>query len=123
MNTVEFTCDKCLGQILKPEHGCIEWLVKTDGDRRVGHGLRLVHMDSYSPQAVDDGGCRYNADDESNRDGSELKDASLITCLGESGPKYLLEMLVDGEMPTEDVLEMIRRLHVDGYEQERRQSR
>lgn len=118
-----FTCDKCLGQILKPEHGRLEWLVKAEGDRRVGHGLRLVHMDSYSPQTVDDWGCRYNADDERNRDGSTVNDASLKTCLGASGPKYLLEMLVDGELPTEDVLKMIRRLHVDDYEQERRQSR
>lgn len=123
MNTVVFTCDKCLGKILKPEHGCLEWLVKAEEDRRIGHGLRLVHVNSCSPQAVDDGGCQYNADDERNRDGSELKDASLITCLGSSGLMYLLEMLEHGDLPTGDVIEMIRRLHVDGYEQKRGQSR
>ncbi|MEI7901531.1 MAG: hypothetical protein WCK89_14870 [bacterium] len=123
MSVNRWMCDKCLGEILEPEHGCVEWLVRVEGDTRVGRGLRLVHINQQSPQAVDDWGCQYNQATEGKRDGSAVNDASLSTCLGSGGLMYLLCMLEEGELPVEDMVEMIGRLHVDGYEQERMRSR
>lgn len=119
MKTEKWICDACDGEILRPEQGQIEWLVRADGDRQVGRGLRMVHVKTCSPQAVDDWGCQYCLEDEYKRDGSGIYGSAISDYLGPEGLMRLLELLSRGVLPVADVVEMIKRLHVDGYEQAR----
>jgi NCAIR mutase (PurE)-related protein len=48
-----------------------------------------------------------------------LQDAALEDFLGADGLTDLLELLSRGELPQEQVVEMIKRLHTPGYERAR----
>lgn len=62
-------------------------------------------------------GCQYN---EETRNSNELvKDLDLESFLGADGLMQLLALIYDQEVPTEEVLEMIKRLHIPGYEEAR----
>ncbi len=123
MSTGNLTCDKCLGEILRPEQGQLEWLVRVEGGKEIGRGLRLVHVNTCSPQIVDDWGCQYCLEDEYKRDGSGIYGSAISDFLGPEGLLRLLELLTRGVLPVDDVVEMIKRLHVDGYELARFKSR
>jgi hypothetical protein len=113
MRKTVFQCDKCLGEILRPEEGQIEWLVRRVGDEQVGRGLRMVHVQTHSPQALDDWGCQYDCEQEYRRDGSGIFGNAITEFLGPAGLSKLLGMLESGVLPQEDVVRMIRRLHTD----------
>jgi hypothetical protein len=48
-----------------------------------------------------------------------VRDAALDEYVGVDGLVRLLEMISEGRVPTEEVLTLIQRLHVPGYEQAR----
>ena len=88
-------CDKCLGEIRRPEEGQIEWLVRREGDKQIGRGLRMVHVQMSSPQALDDYGCQYDCGQEYRRDGSGICGNAITEFLGPTGLSKLLDMLED----------------------------
>jgi hypothetical protein len=51
--------------------------------------------------------------------GFTLHDSHLNSFLGTDGLMLLLSMLAEGDLPKEEVLEMIKRLHIPGYEHAR----
>jgi hypothetical protein len=103
--TPRWHCDTC-GQAIRHFR---------DG-RRIGRGFRLVHHQPASPLPD---GCQYDGDEEYRRDQSILADVALEDFLGHDGLTYLLEVLSRGELPQEQVVEMIKRLHTPGYERAR----
>lgn len=110
-------CDSCGSLIQDVSHGWVEWLIRKDGDKRTGHGLRLVHhCSAHTPL---DGRCQYSSQIEHDRDGSILNDLPLKSFVGADGLIELLALIAEGEVPTTEVLEMIKRLHVPGYEHAR----
>jgi hypothetical protein len=110
-----WTCDSCRQEITTIETGWVEWLVRKVDGAWIGRGLRLVHHQPYSPVNR----CQYNQQAERHTDGSMLLDLPLKSFLGPDGLTRLLGMLAQGELPQQDVLEMIKRLHIPGYEQAR----
>ena len=108
MDNRTWICDSCEKPIIDPEHGWVEWL---GNQGTIGRGLRLVHKQSDSPRAPD-GQCRYDDDSCHN-------DFGLSDLLGPDGLMQLLEFLADGTIIKEEVLEMIKRLHIPGYEHAR----
>jgi hypothetical protein len=56
---------------------------------------------------------------ESAHDGSIVNDLPLESFLGPDGLMELLSFIAGGELPTPEVLEMIKRLHIPGYEEAR----
>lgn len=109
-------CDKCTQLIEQPEDGWLEWLCKEGEDGRLeGRGLRLVHHYPSSPLRTDRR-CQYDERLEYPKDGSTVRDFSLKEAIGPDGLMRLLQMLRDNELPQEEVIEIIKRLNIPGYE-------
>lgn len=112
-------CDYCSEAILQPNQGWVEWV---DFDRKVpGRSLRLVHIDGVG---ADRSTCRdrtliLNGDTRTGYPaGRDLSDL-----LGPDGLLYLLQLLIDERLPKKEICELIKRLHVPGYEMARRHIR
>ena len=112
MNT-PVRCDTCHGEIRRPEEGQIEWLVRRTGDDQTGSGLRVVHINLCSPQAVDGWGCQYDHNAEYRRDGSRVYGSAITDFLGSVGLARLLDLLESAVLPQQEVIALIWRLHVD----------
>ena len=112
--TKYWICDVCHRKIEKPEDGWVEWIALPDG--KVGHDLRLVHHRPASPLAV---GCQFDKEAERRKDGGFIGDLPLTMFMGPGGLMRLLTFIEDHKLPTEDVLEMIKRIHIPGYERVR----
>ena len=111
--TTYVRCDTCHGEIRRPEEGQIEWLVRRSGDDQIGRGLRVVHVNSCSPQAVDGWGCQYDLRAEYRRDGSRVYGSAITDFLGSVGLARLLDLLESAVLPQQEVIALIWRLHVD----------
>ncbi len=113
-------CDTCGKAIRQEEDGLVEWLGRTNFDKNKDkteeYGLRLVHARPSSPKA---GGCQYDENKEYNEHEADLQDLGLEEYVGIDGLMNLLEMIAEKKLPTEELVEMIKRLHIPGYEQAR----
>jgi hypothetical protein len=102
-------CDSCAQLITSIEAGWVEWLAVAD---RYGatsiRGLRLVH-------AL----CRYDDGDEFRKDHSLVEGLPLERFVGADGLMLLLSLIAEEEMPTAPLLELVKRVHIPGYEQTR----
>ncbi|MGE9746235.1 hypothetical protein [Bdellovibrio bacteriovorus] len=106
----EWNCDYCGKRILTPDNGLLTW----EDDLTVGsNNFKIVHQ----------GTC----DDHSNSCSQHLKD-----CIGDDGLTYLLSLLSCGPIMkslgragsapksnNDQLVDVIRRLHIDGYEDAR----
>jgi hypothetical protein len=110
-------CDSCGGLIEKPDDGWVEWI--SLGSSKLGRDIRLVHkFGAVSGNKKDR--CMFNGRAEFAKDGGTVADNSLTGFLGTDGLMRLLVFISESELPTPDVLEMIKRLHIPGYEQARK---
>jgi len=111
-------CASCEDCITKVENGWIEWLSNEDeqGNARLA-GLRLVHR--TSPQSSKGCGCRYDPQQEFRNDRSIVEGLPLERFIGADGLMLLLSFLAQSAMPQEEVLELIKRVQIPGYEQVR----
>jgi hypothetical protein len=114
--TTRWYCDACGQPIRHSTEGWVEWLVRIDGLERSSRGLRLVHHRPASPRPQ---GCQYNAREEFHRDRSTLGDLGLESFLGPDGLTQLLSLFSEYNLPREQVIEMLKRLHTPGYERAR----
>jgi hypothetical protein len=119
MKTTTWICDTCGGTIANAEDGWVEWLTRREDGKRSGRGLRLVHRWVSSPR-TDARRCQYDGDLEFKKNKHTISDTDLPSMLGPGGLMDLLSMVSDDEVPKEESLEMIKRLHISGYEQARR---
>ncbi|MDU6263726.1 MAG: hypothetical protein E6600_04395 [Anaerocolumna aminovalerica] len=109
--TSYWICDKCGKKIEKPEDGWVEWMVPVDDNVPEKHnfGLRIVHEVT----------CIYK-NSECTRFNAIQADSSLKEFIGVDGLMDLLRFISDDEFENkEEVLEVIKRIHVPGYEEAR----
>lgn len=111
-----WTCDTCGQPIHNVDDGWVEWIEFKSPEGRKGRDLRLVHSRPASPTG---GRCQFNQQAERQRDGGIILDRQLSSFLGPDGLMDLLSLIAESRLPTEDVLEMIKRLNIPGYEQAR----
>src|SRR6185369_11831815 len=108
-------CDACGERIQRADEGWVEWIsyAATDGGRRC-RDLRLVH-DCALDDASRSLGCHLK---EVDLNGAQEIVGGLPLCdfFGPDGLMYLLSFLSEGEFPVHEVVEMIKRLHIPGYE-------
>ena len=109
-------CDTCGKQIENIEDGWIEWLSKEEPP--IQYGLRLVHHRPASPIKTEYG-CQYNEDEEYKNNKAIIQDLSLEECIGADGLMNLIELIYENQLPNEEILEMMKRLHIPKYEQAR----
>lgn len=109
-------CDSCLGVVSSPACARVEWIslfAKEPG----GRDLRLVHdLTDFSQRREV---CQFDARQEYVRDKGKVNGAPLADFLGPDGLMRLLSLMVIDGLPRNEVLEMIKRLHVPGYEEAR----
>lgn len=105
-------CDTCGSPIKESSDGRIEWLECNDNGC-TGKGLRLVHHISASPRK--DVGCYTYTTTYAQG----LNDREFVEFLGDDGLMLLLSKLTNRELPVDEVVEMIKRLHISSYEQAR----
>ncbi len=107
-------CDTCGEVIQGPEQGWVEWLEMHDpSETSTGRGLRLVHHMPYSPKEYP--GCQYDTDQQ-KPGGYSIGDLSMESFMELDGLVMLLALLHEHRLPQEEVIEMIKRLQVPGYE-------
>jgi hypothetical protein len=102
-------CDSCGELITSIEAGWVEWLAGADehGKNRI-KGLRLVHIL-----------CRYDDRREFRKDHSLVEGLPLERFVGPDGLMLQLSLIAEGEMPKAALLELVKRVHIPGYEQTR----
>jgi hypothetical protein len=81
--------------------------------------LRLVHDFNASPRQHTPHGCQFDSDAEFERDGGIVGDLPLEEFTGPDGLMQLLSMLAENQLPQNEVIEMIKRIHIPGYERAR----
>jgi hypothetical protein len=109
LRTETWTCDACHEEITRVEDGWVEWL--RGGER--GRHLRVGHPRPSAPH----GPCHRLANPVA---GMSRRDLPLSLFLGPDGLMLLLEMMDDQEVPQQELMEMITRLHIPGYEAARK---
>lgn len=118
-----WNCDTCGKPINAVDDGWVEWLsrpIAGEEYKRDDHSLRLVHQKHASPTDNREHACYHNEDKWYAQDGSMVSDLPLASFLGPDGLMTLLEFLSDKRFLEQDqVIEMIKRLHIPGYEQAR----
>ena len=98
-------CDDCQQPIEKPEDGFLEWLMDSDLE---DYNYRIVHKKSSCPIA---GGDCYVK-------GRSSYTYDLACYCGAAGLRTLLDMFKQARDP-EELAEIIKRIHVPGYEDSR----
>ena len=113
-------CSSCGELITRIEDGWVEWLASDDEQGTTNlRSLRLVHrwiVDSGSSARRH---CRFDDRREFQKDRSIVEGLSLERFVGPDGLMLLLSFVADGEMPTDDILELTKRVQIPGYEQVR----
>ncbi|MGC1276297.1 MAG: hypothetical protein WBC44_21550 [Planctomycetaceae bacterium] len=113
--TQTWNCDSCRQPIAGHEGGWVEWQTfqqAEDGNPSRGIGIRIVHRHGLGR----DGTCQYNSH---RRDGFMVSDGALSEFVGPDGLMDLLELIQKEELPASEVIELIKRIHVPGYEASR----
>ena len=118
--TGPWRCATCGEMIETVKDGWVEWLrvtnFTTNESRR--YGLRLVHHKPASPIKTYNG-CQYEPKEELHEHGAAVQNSALNAYMGPDGLMYLLAMLAVQKLPTEEIVELTKRLHIPGYEQAR----
>lgn len=107
----KLTCDSCGQEIKNVQDGWVEWISFAERDK-TGQGLRLVHKNSRNNSL-----CQYDQRAEYDKHGGILSDNALEQFIGPDGLMRLLVMISENELSKAEVLEMIKRLHIPGYDQ------
>ena len=110
-------CDRC-GEIVSDlQAGWVEWLAAegAEGKSRV-RGLRLVHRRNTSPRKRESYGCQYNPRDEFRRNRGIVEGLALDRFAGPDGLMLLLSMIAEREFPTQELIELAKRVQIPGYE-------
>ena len=113
-------CTTCGMLITRIEDGWVEWLAaeNTKG-ANISRGLRLVHRLATNSGPSGGTDCRYDARSEFRKDKSIVEGLPLERFVGPDGLTLLLALLAEDELPKDDVLELVKRVQIPGYEQTR----
>ena len=113
--TSTWICDTCGELIESADQGVVEWVVEghaTSGSKK-GRDLRLVHGNVHSRLET---GCQFDPRIEFLKDRGTVASQDLALFLGPDGLVQLLMMLADGKIPKGEIILLVLRLHIPGYE-------
>ena len=113
-------CDACKQPIAAVTEGWVEWLASEDPTGVTTlKGLRLVHRLSGGRRGRIPQRCRYYTREEFKKDRSIVEGLPLDRFTGPDGLVLLLSLIAEHELPTDELLELVKRLQVPGYEDAR----
>jgi len=109
MNTTKWLCDTCHEHINGSKEGYVEWLRNVDSGEL--YGFHIVHQQSK---------CLYDEQKRLKEKREAAPGNHLKYFLKEDGLIRLLRLLGDKNlMDKQEVIELIQRLHISGYENAR----
>lgn len=112
-------CDHCGEEIAEAKDGWLEWKckpIRRDGrELRWNYDFRIVHHSLASPRE-DSEKCYYPLDTMKNVDGGTVSDMHLDHMNGHDGLIKLLEMIHYDLCDAKEVISIIRRIFIPGYE-------
>ncbi len=110
-------CDSCGELVSDLMAGWVEWVAAEDarGKPKVS-GLRLVHRRNTSPRWREPYGCQYNSRDEFKKNRGIVEGLALDRFAGPDGLMLLLSMIVERELPLQELVELAKRVQIPGYE-------
>jgi hypothetical protein len=115
---VGWRCATCRQLITSIEDGWVEWLAGEDEHgNTLLRGLRLVHGTTANPGP--EHGCQYDQRHEFKSSSSVVEGLPLGSFVGPDGLMLLLSLVAAGELPTNEILELAKRVQIPGYEQAR----
>jgi len=108
-------CDSCSDIITSVQAGWVEWLASENkhGNDILG-GLRLVHRGRQ--KNARNHICRYDPLKEFRSGKTIVEGLPLERLVGADGLMVLLSFLAEGELPHGEILELIKRVQIPGYE-------
>ncbi len=117
--TEVWTCDRCHKPIQSVEDGWVQWLSIGEYPNVRAERLQLVHHKSASPLTNSDVGCYFHRQSMLDRFGYLVEDLPLSWFVEQAGLLRLFNLLEEGELLQKEVLELTKRLHIQGYETKR----
>jgi hypothetical protein len=75
-----------------------------------------VHSTDISPKWSEPHGCKYNPRDEFRKNGSIVEGLALDRFAGPDGLTLLLSMIMQCELPAQELIELTKRVQIPGYE-------
>ncbi len=114
-------CDRCGETIKTAGDGWLQWIsVPTEKGGHKMRDLTLVHHVPASPRKLKEAhGCQFDQNAEFREDRGIIEDFGLYGFCGDDGIIHLLSLLTEEDSSQADVLEMVKRIHVRGYERAR----
>lgn len=103
-------CDHCGDKINSLKDGYVQWVLVPNGSKYIGRDMHIVHRFTSKP------GCIYNEHIEFSKDKGTVADDSLEFFYSVDGLTNLLMKIEENEIPTKQILEIIKRIHIPGYE-------
>ena len=103
-------CDSCGEKIESADRGYVEWIVTRnplDVQKLNGRNLRIVHYDTK---------CYLDEKMEYAIDGGTLQSSELRWFVGPNGLMKLLRIIAQKNFSIEEGFEIIKRIHIPGYE-------
>jgi hypothetical protein len=108
-------CDFCGDIITSVQAGWVEWLASEDKQGNdVLRGLRLVHRGRQKNARTHN--CRYDPLEEFRRGRTIVEGLPLERLVDADGLMILLSLLAEGELPHREILELVKRVQIPGYE-------
>lgn len=108
--TNRWMCDKCGQWIESIDDGYVQWI--TFSDDKVGRDLQLVHH-------LKEPDCKFDYTKEDNKDGGRIGDEHFEFYHSPNGLMTMLSWIADEKLPLAEIVEMIKRIHIPGYEEAR----
>lgn len=108
-------CDSCADMITSIQAGWVEWLASEDKHGNdILRGLRLVHRGRQ--KNAPNHNCRYDPLKEFRSGKTIVEGLPLERLVGADGLMTLLSLLAEGELPCREILELVKRVQIPGYE-------
>jgi len=109
-------CETC-GQLIRtPKDGWVEWtLVGTGSSEYKVRDIRIVHFRPASPRGPE-GNCQFDQSQEWENGKATIADSSLEEWVGPDGLMNFLEHAARPEFKGIDMMEMLKRVQVPGYD-------
>ena len=108
-------CDSCADMITSVQAGWVEWLASEDKDGNdILRGIRVVHRGGL--KNARNHNCRYDPLEEFRSGRTIVEGLPLERLVGADGLMILLSLLAEGELPHQEILELVKRVQIPGYE-------
>jgi hypothetical protein len=108
-------CDSCADIITSVQAGWVEWLASEDKHGNdILRGLRLVHRGGQ--KNARNHNCRYDPLEEFRSGRTIVEGLPLERLVGADGLMILLSLLAEGELHHREILELVKRVQIPGYE-------